>query len=150
LEADAALDDLWRALDGESAYMLAEPGERGRTDLPVVSYRVVGWDDDVATGLVEVRVGRYARVRHRGQLMMGVRSSHQGRGIGRALLEAAVDHARTIGLVKLELTVQAGNTIALNLYRSCGFEVEGRRRAAMRIDDGLADEFYMGLLLREV
>lgn len=106
LEADAVLDDLWRALDGESAYMLAEPGERGRTDLPVVSYRVVDWDGDVATGLVEVRVGRYARVRHRGQLMTGVRSSHQGRGIGRALLEAAVDHARTIGLVKLELTVQ--------------------------------------------
>ncbi len=57
---------LWMILDSESTYMPAEPGERGRTDLPALSYRVVP----------------YARVRHRGRLMTGVRSSHQGRGFG--------------------------------------------------------------------
>ena len=147
LGPDTALDDLWRALDGESTYMLAEPGERDEVDLPVLSYRVVDWDGDVAAGLAEVRVGRYARVRHRGHLMMGVRSSHQGRGIGRALLKAAVGHARSIRLVRLELTVQVGNTVALDLYRSCGFEVEGRRRAAMLVEGELVDEFSMGLVL---
>ncbi|ROO87798.1 ribosomal protein S18 acetylase RimI-like enzyme [Actinocorallia herbida] len=146
LVADEALVELWDALDSESTFMLAAPGERG-AELPRSSFRVVDWDGPVATGLADVQVMPFARVRHRGQLRMGVRASHQGRGVGRRLLEAAVEHARHAGLRKVELTVRVDNARAISLYRSVGFQVEGLRRASMAVDGDLVDEHFMALIL---
>ncbi len=51
----------------------------------------------------------------------------QGRGVGRALMEAAVDLADNwLSLTRLELTVFADNAPAIRLYERVGFEVEGR------------------------
>lgn len=144
---DAGLDPLWRALDEESTFMMLEPGERGAPAPPQKSYRVVALDGFEAVGIVEVHVRPWARTRHRGHLLVGVRESHQSRGIGRTLLGEAVVNARRVGLRKLELTVQASNARALRLYRSIGFETEGMRRRAMVVEGREVDELYMGLLL---
>jgi ribosomal protein S18 acetylase RimI-like enzyme len=45
----------------------------------------------------------------------------RGRGVGRALLIAAEEHAVTQGCCKLTLEVQDDNSPALGLYRSFGF-----------------------------
>ena len=42
-------------------------------------------------------------------------------GLGRALLEAALERARERGCVRIELDVDEANTPALTLYRSVGF-----------------------------
>lgn len=74
----------------------------------------------------------------------------RGRGGGRALLEAAIDHARTVGAHKVELEVWPDNEPAIGLYRSAGFEVEGLRRDHYRRRDGsLRSALVMGLLLDE-
>jgi RimJ/RimL family protein N-acetyltransferase len=52
----------------------------------------------------------------------------RGRGGGRALLDAVIEHARTGGAHKLELEVWTDNGRAIALYVSAGFEVEGLRR----------------------
>ena len=52
---------------------------------------------------------------------LAVLPQHRGRGIGRALLEAAERHARAKGCCKLTLEVQDDNTRARNLYRRFGF-----------------------------
>jgi ribosomal protein S18 acetylase RimI-like enzyme len=52
---------------------------------------------------------------------LAVLPQHRGKGIGRALLEAAESHARTRGCCKLTLEVQDDNTRARNLYRRFGF-----------------------------
>jgi ribosomal protein S18 acetylase RimI-like enzyme len=67
---------------------------------------------------------------------MGVIPSARGRGGGRALLEAAVEHARACGAHKLELEVWPENERAIALYESAGFEVEGLRRDHYRRADG--------------
>lgn len=144
--ADAAVTDLWAALDTETTFMLAAPGERDGPGLPALSFRILEWDGPVAVGLADVLVNPLARVRHRGQLRMGVRASHQGRGIGRRILRTAIDHARHIGLRKLELTVRVDNTRALSLYQSCGFIIEGLRSASMAVDGRLLDEHYMAMV----
>ena len=63
-------------------------------------------------------------------LMVAV--SHRRRGIGRALLEAAVEWARGAGVRKLELHVFPYNEPALALYEAFGFLREGVRKSHYR------------------
>lgn len=46
---------------------------------------------------------------------------HRGRGLGRALLEAAMEHARQRGAAHIELTTSEGDVAARSLYESAGF-----------------------------
>lgn len=50
------------------------------------------------------------------------------RGVGRALVLAAIDEARATGCQRLLLEVRASNQAALGLYRALGFEQDGLRR----------------------
>jgi ribosomal protein S18 acetylase RimI-like enzyme len=147
-----ALLELQRTLDKESEFMLLEPGERGADPPPLPpagpSYVLGVFDGGTALGYVDVTVPPFARARRTGYVVMGVRAASAGRGIGTALLEAAVAEARQRGLWRLELTVMEHNRAALNLYLRCGFQVEGLRRAALDIGGAAAGEYYMGLLLR--
>jgi GNAT superfamily N-acetyltransferase len=53
-----------------------------------------------------------------------VRESARGAGLGRALVDAAIDLARDRGCKRIELDVNEDNTAALALYRACGFTLE--------------------------
>jgi RimJ/RimL family protein N-acetyltransferase len=157
--ADAGgLLELQRTLDRETRFMLLEPDERATdpTDLRErlarqaeradPSFTIVA-DRRRPVGYVNVSVPPFRRARRTGYLVMGVSAAHAGHGLGRALLRAAADHARDRDMHRLELTVMTHNRRAFHLYLNAGFLVEGLRRAALEIDDGFVDEYYMGLLL---
>ena len=59
---------------------------------------------------------------------IGVHEAARRRGIGNALMRAAVATARRAGARSAILEVRAGNVAAQSLYRRYGFEVVGRRR----------------------
>ncbi|HZO58058.1 MAG TPA: GNAT family N-acetyltransferase [Solirubrobacterales bacterium] len=67
---------------------------------------------------------------------MAVHPDARGRGGGRALLRAILEHARACGAHKVELEVWPDNARAIALYASSGFEVEGLRRDHYRRRDG--------------
>jgi RimJ/RimL family protein N-acetyltransferase len=73
---------------------------------------------------------------HVADLGLMVARSHRRQGLGRALLDAAVDWARRAGVSKLELHVFPHNQPALALYDSYGFRREGYRASHYRRDDG--------------
>ena len=75
-----------------------------------------------------------SRRRHVGQIVMAVRDDWQGKGVGTALMQAALDLAdRWLNLSRVELEVYVDNEAALRLYRRSGFEIEGTlRRYAFR------------------
>ena len=57
------------------------------------------------------------RRRHAGQIGMAVRDDWQGKGVGTALMEAAIDLADNwLNLTRLELEVFVDNTSAVRLY----------------------------------
>jgi ribosomal protein S18 acetylase RimI-like enzyme len=60
------------------------------------------------------------------ELMIGIEPPFRRTGIGRALLAALVADALAAGIVRISLSVEAGNG-AVELYRSLGFETEGER-----------------------
>lgn len=83
-----------------------------------------------------------------GELGMLVARGWRGRGVGSALVEAAIEWGQGRGLHKLSLAVFPHNRAAIALYRKHGFEVEGRRRRHIRRASGeLWDLIEMGLLL---
>jgi RimJ/RimL family protein N-acetyltransferase len=80
---------------------------------------------------------------HVADLGLMVAKGHRRRGIGRALLQQAVEWAQGAGVSKLELHVFPHNEPALHLYESFGFRREGYRRAHYRRDDELVDAVLM-------
>lgn len=83
-----------------------------------------------------------------GEIGMMVAREWRGRGIGAALIAAAVEWARENGLHKLTLSVFPHNEAAIGLYRKCGFVAEGLRHRQMRRSNGeLWDLHEMGLHL---
>ncbi len=84
------------------------------------------------------------KVRHRASLYgFYVAPEARRRGVGRALLRAAVDEAADLGAELLELTVTEGNEAALTLYRSEGFTPWGVQPRALRVDGEDLGEVWM-------
>ena len=67
-------------------------------------------------------------------------------GLGRHLVEAAVETAGAVGAKTLWLEVGAGNLAALALYAATGFEAAGRRKGYYKRAGGAED----ALILRRV
>lgn len=80
---------------------------------------------------------------HVADLGLMVAAAHRRRGIGWALLDAAVEWARARGISKLELHVFPHNEPALRLYEKFGFEREGYRKRHYRRRDGFVDAILM-------
>jgi ribosomal-protein-alanine N-acetyltransferase len=53
---------------------------------------------------------------------------YRRQGLGRRLLEAMIDHARSAGAIEITLEVRAGNLAAQAMYRAMGFVVVGLRK----------------------
>lgn len=88
-----------------------------------------------------------AATAHVVRLTIAVHEGHQGRGIGRALMEALLAWARANERVeKVELQVRSSNARAIALYRSLGFVEEGRKTRRLKIGPGdYLDDVYMAL-----
>jgi RimJ/RimL family protein N-acetyltransferase len=83
-----------------------------------------------------------------GEIGMMVAADWRGRGVGAALVAAAIEWAQARGLHKLTLSVFPHNEAAIALYRKFGFLEEGRRTKHIRRANGeLWDLIEMGLLL---
>ncbi|MET9966066.1 GNAT family N-acetyltransferase [Streptomyces sp. NPDC006356] len=68
----------------------------------------------------------------------------RGRGVGRALIRAAVAEARRRGARRLTLRVLGHNTPARKLYESEGFVVEGVLPEEFFLDGAYVDDVLMG------
>jgi RimJ/RimL family protein N-acetyltransferase len=124
-----------RLADGEGIHLVAE-AEAGAEDGPAAGRLVVGQ--------ASLEIAAY-RVANLGTL---VDRAWRGRGVGTALVRAAVDAARDRGCHKVALQVWPHNQVAQALYRKVGFEEEGLLRRHYRRRNGeLWDAVVMGLVL---
>jgi putative acetyltransferase len=84
------------------------------------------------------------RRRHAAGIGMVVRDNRQGRGVGTALLKAALELADGwMNLTRLELQVWVDNEAAVRLYQKFGFEVEGTLRQYALREGRLIDALAM-------
>lgn len=143
-----------KRLDEQTKFMMFEPGER-RTTLkeqkniiknkrengnPIFLAEVEG----EIVGFLGGTRGEYNRIRHSLYIALGILKDYRGAGIGRAFMKKIDEWSKANGIKRIELTVICENKRGVNLYKSMGFEVEGVKKASLKIDDRFVDEYYMG------
>jgi ribosomal protein S18 acetylase RimI-like enzyme len=143
-----AMAELFAAVAAERTGIATEPpvdvGERAAQFARTLAGSVVAVAGGQVIGLLHVEASRHGF----GDVGMLVDRGWRGRGVGSALVQAAIAAAREAGLHKLSLEVFAHNTAAIALYRRCGFVPEGRRVGQYRRASGeLWDTIVMGLAL---
>ena len=89
-------------------------------------------EDGTIVGRLSVGRDPHPASAHVADLGLMVAFDARREGIGTALLQAAVDWARTAGVRKLELHVFPWNEAAIALYDRFGFEREGYRKGHYR------------------
>ncbi len=103
--------------------------------------------DEEIVGMLNCHGSSRQALRHSCEMGISVAKGHRSQGVGQALLHAMVDWAKSAGIRRIELKVYARNGRAIDLYRSFGFEAEGRRRRAIHQDGEFLDDIVMSLLL---
>lgn len=83
-------------------------------------------------------------------LNLAVHPEWHNRGLGRSLLERALDCAEQLGAESVFLEVRPSNAPAVHLYQGLGFRRVGRRRDYYPCESGREDAFVMRYDLREV
>ena len=120
-------------------------------DLGQVGWRRawIAWDDQHrAAGHCDLRSAPHELCLHRCLLGIGVHRSHRRRGLGRQLLQHAIEWARREpSLHWLDLEFLGGNLGAERLYRQLGFQETGRAPDFFRIRGQEIENIQMTLRL---
>ncbi|MBV9099852.1 MAG: GNAT family N-acetyltransferase [Candidatus Dormibacteraeota bacterium] len=151
-EALIALQD---GVAAEGGLIAAAPGMRSALEESVSlgvllaggGLSIVVEVEGVLAGHLEVRRGSETHTQHRGELAIIVGNEHRGQGLGRVLMNTAIEWARAVGLETLSLGVFATNTRAIRLYREVGFVSGGHGPTRIRTHDGDHDLLLMNLTL---
>ena len=110
--------------------------------------------DEIGEVIAQLSLQTYpnrARRRHVGKVGMAVRDDWQGKGVGTALMEAALDLADNwLNLRRLELEVFVDNAPAIHLYEKYGFTIEGRLVDFAFRDGQYVDTYIMARLKKGV
>ena len=143
-----AMAEMFAAVAAERDGIATEPpvdvAERAAQFASSPDGTVVAVADGKIVGMIHVAASRHGF----GEFGMLVDRAWRGRGVGSALVEAAIDRASGQGLHKLCLEVFPHNTAGVAMYAKCGFVEEGRRvKQYQRANGELWDSIVMGLLL---
>lgn len=84
---------------------------------------------------------------HNATLGTGVLPDWQGVGLGKWMLDRAIEDMRAHPKIcKLELSLIDGNEVAQRMYERAGFEIEGRKRKSIKQPGSVfEDEIFMGM-----
>lgn len=148
--------DMLLNLDKETKYMLFEPYERP-TDINITKSIIdrsingdnlilVATHENSIVGFISVQRGVQRRIRHTAYIVIGIRESFRGKGIGSKLFNKLDLWAGDNNIKRLELSVICSNVVAKHLYEKNGFTVEGVKKNSMIIDGKYVDEFCMAKL----
>jgi RimJ/RimL family protein N-acetyltransferase len=127
----------WRSAGDERRYLKA------LRRYPHASVFVAERDDGKLVGRLSVGRDPHPASAHVADIGLMVAVDARRQGVGRALLQAAVDWARAAGVRKLELHVFPWNEPAIALYEAFGFEREGYRKEHYRRGSEYVDTILM-------
>lgn len=96
-------------------------------------------------GNLTFHCGSRPKLSRSGEFGLTVRADRWGRGVGSTLLATLLDWAPQVGIGKIHLQVESGNSRAITLYRRFGFIDEALIRHQLRIGGTYRDLIWMGL-----
>jgi RimJ/RimL family protein N-acetyltransferase len=110
---------------------------------------VFGAFEESLVGMLGLMRDRHRKSAHRANIWgMYVSPDHRRRGLGSALLHAAIAHARALpGVERIVLSVSSAAPGARALYELAGFRAWGDEPDAMRHQGAVTSEIHMALRL---
>lgn len=136
-----APDEFQLTVDGETRFI----AELAAADNSL--YLLAEHDGEII-GQLTLQGGKRRSIHHATTLGITVAKEWRGQGVGRRLMDRAIEYARASGVIKrVELHVFTRNQPAIHLYEQFGFETEGVLRRAVFRDGEYLDELVMALLL---
>lgn len=104
-------------------------------------------DGELAATAAVSRAGQFPSSHHK-MVMWGVFTSprHRRHGLGRQVVDAALQHAFDNGVHRVNLQVYVPNEPAMVLYKSIGFVEYGVESEAVRLDGHYRDGVHMTLV----
>jgi ribosomal protein S18 acetylase RimI-like enzyme len=128
------------------AFLEAPPFEQTRAfiinNIAKTNVQLVAITGDELVGWADILPKERAVHAHVAALGIGVLPDFRGKGVGAALMQAALEEGRK-RYVRIELTVRAENARAIALYKKFGFEREGICRDAIFVDGRYEDLVIM-------
>jgi RimJ/RimL family protein N-acetyltransferase len=111
------------------------------------AFVLVAVDGERVIGMLDLQAGERDFNRHVGRFGMSVAKDWRGKGVGRAILEAAIAKTREWpGFCRIELEVFPHNASAIALYESMGFALEARKLKAVQMHAEPEDLLLMALV----
>jgi ribosomal protein S18 acetylase RimI-like enzyme len=104
------------------------------------------FDDATLVGMVGLVKATKLKQRHKATIWgMYVQPRHRRAGLGRALLHAAIDEARSWSVDQLQLSVAEPGTAAKHLYEAAGFREWGTEPRALHWNGRFVMEHHLVL-----
>jgi RimJ/RimL family protein N-acetyltransferase len=88
-----------------------------------------------------------SKLKHIATFGITISKVYCGLGIGSLLIKKVIEWAELNGVEKIDLEVFEDNTNAIALYKKFGFIEEGRKRKAIKTNEGYRDMVLMGRFL---
>jgi len=96
----------------------------------------VAEQDRKIIGLIDTIIPEIDEFKHTCEIGMSVLAAYRNKGIGRRLIQHLLNWANIKHISNVELNVFSNNLAAIALYASLGFVEDGRRKNAVRLQDG--------------
>ncbi|GAB5382765.1 MAG: GNAT family N-acetyltransferase [Aliiglaciecola sp.] len=107
-------------------------------------YSLIAESKDNILGQIGMEVFTRPRRKHVANIGMAVSTKHTGKGVGKALLLAAIDLAeKWLAVSRIELEVYTDNETAISLYKKQGFCIEGTAKNYAFRDGQMVDVYLM-------
>lgn len=135
------------SVEEELEYSLEVHASRLRA---VNAYTFGAFKEDKLVGVVTLVTEIKRKLKHRSDIFaMYVTPQVRRHGVGKQLMNAAIEKAKEIGGVEqVYLTVSSNNIAAKNLYESIGFKMIGSDPRAMKIGNTYIGEDLMALYFK--
>lgn len=139
-----------KAVEEHLALPVEAVAERFR-DTAGGNFTVGAFEGDRMVGMMTFVRDKGVKDGHKGHIYgVYVTSSHRGKGVGRALLDALLERAkRDASLEQILLAVATVQTAARQLYRAFGFKSFGIEPYALKVSGTYVEEDHMILRLSE-
>ncbi|MYL60104.1 GNAT family N-acetyltransferase [Virgibacillus halodenitrificans] len=113
------------------------------------NYTFGAFENGSLIGMVTLLIETREKIKHKANLFaMYVSTEERGKGIGRALLQEAIEKAQALKEIEqINLTVVKTNTEASRLYQDMGFRSFGTETNALKLEDVYYDEDHMVLFI---